>query len=243
MRPSAAAQRQANGNLLATRQAPGEQYVRKIEAGDEQHDCGQGEQHDAEHGQIPLVGRVGADAVARQGTDDKGLVLLLIGQGLFEIGGESLEDGPRGGGGDPPLQASHDIEIIGIGPLKAALGLGFEIVREQVEIAKGEIKLRAEEHHRSGEMVRGDADERERVLVRVDGLADELRVEAGLLPVKIAGDGDGSGAAGFFFLGEKAAALHQRHFERAEVVRADEGGESAAGDLALPHADHGHVEG
>ena len=46
--PAAAAEREANGDLLAARGAPGKQHVGEVEAGDQQHDAGHAEQERAE---------------------------------------------------------------------------------------------------------------------------------------------------------------------------------------------------
>ena len=241
---ASAAEREADGNLLAPGGATGEEHIGEVETGDEQHEAGHAEQERAEEIQVAPFGRgAGAGAEARQGARGERLVLLLDRVGFLEVGGERAQGGLGGGGRHAGLEAADDEQIVGVAAFEGALGPGLRTVHQEVQVAEWEIELGAEQHHRAAEILRRDADDRERALVDTDSLADEVRIETGLFPVEVAGDDDRRSAAGLFLFGQKAAALHERHPERAEIVRADNGREGAAGGLALADADHGQGVG
>jgi len=171
------------------------------------------------------------------------LVLLFDWIGFLEVGGESSQGGLGGGGRHARLEAANDEQVVGVAALEGALGLGLRTVRQEVEVTQRKIEFWTQQHHGPAEIFRRDADDRERALVDADGPANEVRIETGFFPVEVAGDDHRHGAAGFFLLGQKAAALHERHPERAEIVRADDSREGAAGGLALADAHHGQSMG
>jgi hypothetical protein len=88
------------------------------------------------------------------------------------VGAARPPEGRRGGRGHPGLDTSDDIETVRVAPFEGAPGVGLRGVREQVVVAEGEVEFRAEEHARSAEVLRGDADDGERTSVDADGLAD-----------------------------------------------------------------------
>ncbi len=63
-----------------------------------------------------------------------------------------------------------------------------------------------------------------------------------LLPVSVTDDRDRRVAAGRFLFRQKRAALRQRDTEHGEIVRADDGGERAAGIAFLAETDHREIK-
>ena len=95
------------------RRAAGEEHVREIEAGDEQHDRRHAGKKRADRVAAGLA-VTGSVLVEKRssGAVDEGLVFLLDRKGLLQIRRETFERGRCGRGGEPGFQPADQQKLI-----------------------------------------------------------------------------------------------------------------------------------